>query len=191
MNTYLPELIEFLTRFQKVDRQIFVPELGRKENDTEHTYNLAMAAWMIIAKDKLSLDLDKVIKYALVHDLVEAYADDAFVFDEKQVAEKEEKEHSALQKLWGDGITKDFAVVIEQYEKMEDEESKFVYGLDKLMPAFTLIQGKVPTWKEYGVTLESWSEKFGPKVTKSKYLRPYLEQLMELQKQNPELLASK
>lgn len=191
MSTELPDLINFLTKFQKVDRQIFVPEIGRKENDTEHTYNLAMAAWMIITKDQLPLDLDKVIKYALVHDLVEAYADDAFVFDEKQVSKKEEKEHSALERLKSEEITKGFAIIIDEYEKMEDEESKFVYGLDKLMPAFTLIQGKVPTWKEYGVTLESWSEKFGPKVSKSKYLNPYLEQLVGLQKKNSELLASK
>jgi 5'-deoxynucleotidase YfbR-like HD superfamily hydrolase len=133
--------------------------------------------------------LDKVIKYALVHDLVEAYADDAFVFDEEQVKEKDSREHLALERLKGQKFSKGFAEVIEEYEKLDNEEIKFVYGLDKLMPAFTLVQGKVDIWKKYGVTISGWEEKFGPKIRKSKYLEPYLQQLIELQKQNPELLA--
>lgn len=189
MSTDLPDLIKLLTKFQQVEREIFVPELGRKENDSEHSYNLVMAGWFIISKDKLPLDLDLVVRYALVHDLVEVYADDAFVFDEKQVSEKTSKEHHALVQLQKDKVSRDFADVIVQYEKMADEESRFVYGLDKLMPAFTLIQGQVATWKEYGVTLESWDEKFRPKIEQSKYLKPYLEDLIALQKLNPDLLA--
>lgn len=183
------KLINLLIDFQAVERNIQIPKLNRAENDTEHSYNLALAAWLIISKDKLPLDLDLVIRYALVHDLVEIYAGDAFPLDDKQVAEKPSKEHEALLRLKSDELTDEFAELIEKYEQMADEESKFVYGLDKLMPAFTLIHGKIPLWKEYNLTQSGWEDKFRSKIEKSQYLKPYLEQFLELQKANPELLA--
>lgn len=183
------KLINLLIDFQAVERNIHIPKLKRAENDTEHSYNLAMAAWLIISKDKLPLDLDLVIRYALVHDLVEVYAGDAFPLDDKQVAEKPDKEHEALIRLKDNELTEEFAELIEKYEQMADEESKFIYGLDKLMPAFTLIHGKIPLWKEYNLTQSGWEDKFRSKIEKSQYLTPYLDQFIELQKTNPELLA--
>ncbi|MEW6146332.1 MAG: HD domain-containing protein, partial [Thermodesulfobacteriota bacterium] len=119
------ELINILIDFQAVERNITIPKLNRQENDTEHSYNLAMAAWVIISQDSLPLDLDLAIKYALVHDFVEVYAGDAFPLDDKQVAEKPKKEHFALLKLQDNKLTEEFAKLIEQYERMDDEESKF------------------------------------------------------------------
>jgi putative hydrolase of HD superfamily len=190
MNVDVVNFIDLLIKFQGTDRHIPIPSLNRVENDTEHSYNLAMTAWLIIAADKLPLSLDLVIRYALVHDLVEVYATDAFALDDKQVAQKEEKEHAALNKLEKNGLTKEFVELIRQYEKLEDEESKFVYGLDKLMPAFTLIHGKVGLWKEHNVSLQAWDEKFRSKIEMSRYLTPYLDQLIKLQKDNPALLAN-
>ena len=183
------KLGDLLIDFQAVERKIKIPKLGRTENDAEHSYNLAMAAWLIISKDNLPLDLDLVIKYALVHDLVEIYAGDAFPLDNIQAAEKPDKEHAALLRLKDDNLTDGFGNLIEKYEQMGDEESKFIYGLDKLMPAFTLIHGKIPLWKEYGLTQKGWEEKFRSKIEKSEHLKPYLKQFLALQKANPELLA--
>jgi len=185
----ITKLIDLLIDFQAVERNIQIPKLNRPENDTEHSYNLAMAAWLIVSKDDLPLDLNLVIKYALVHDLVEVYAGDAFPLDDKQVSEKPNKEHLALLKLKRDDLTVDLAELIEQYEQMNDEESKFIYGLDKLMPAFTLIHGNIPLWKKYNITQVGWEQKFRSKVEGSQYLKPYLDQFLELQKANPQLLA--
>lgn len=185
----ITKLVDLLINFQAVERNIKIPKLGRVENDTEHSYNLAMTAWLIISKDDLPLDLNLVIRYALVHDLVEIYAGDAFPLDDKQVAEKPDKENDAFLKLKDDELTQEFAELIEKYELMDDEESKFIYGLDKLMPAFTLIHGSIPLWKKYSLTQKGWEEKFRSKIERSKYLEPYLEQFLALQKANPELLA--
>ncbi|MDZ7786060.1 MAG: HD domain-containing protein [Candidatus Saccharibacteria bacterium] len=189
MAVNITNFISILIDFQAVERNIPIPKLNRPENDTEHSYNLAMAAWLIISKDNLPLDLSLVIKYALIHDLVEVYAGDAFPLDDKQVAEKSNKEHQALLKLKNDELTSNFAELIEQYEKMADEESKFIYGLDKLMPAFTLIHGDIALWKKYNLTQKGWENKFRSKIEQSQYLKPYLDQFIELQKTNPHLLA--
>ena len=189
MNVNLLELIGFLTDFQKVERQIHIPKLGRNENDTEHSYNLAMAAWLIVAKDELPLDTDLVIKYALVHDLVEIYAGDTFALDDKQMQTKAVKEHAALQRLKSNELTADIAGLIEKYESLDDEESRFIYGLDKLMAAFTIVHGKLPIWQEHGITQNAWQDRFQAKIQKSPYLQPYLEELLQLLKDNPALLA--
>ena len=185
----LLELIDFLTDFQKVERQIYIPKLGRNENDTEHSYNLTMAAWLIVDQDELPLDTDLVIKYALVHDLVEVYAGDASALDAEQMRTKAAKEHAALQRLKAQKLTAGIAKVIEQYESLDDEESRFVYSLDKLMATFTLIYNQSPIWQEYGITQRLWQERFQSKIQKSPHLQPYLEALLQVFADNPAMLA--
>ena len=189
MNVNLLELIGFLTDFQSIERWIYIPKLGRNENDTEHSYNLTMAAWQIVTKDELPLDANLVIKYALVHDLVEVYAGDTFALDDEQMQTKAIKEHAALQRLKSNELTADIAELVEKYESLGDDESRFVYGLDKLMAAFTIVHGKIPIWQKHGITRNIWQERFQAKIQKSPYLQPYLEELLQLLKDNSELLA--
>ena len=166
-----------------------MPRLGRCENDAEHSYNLGMMAWQIIAKDRLPLDLDLVLKYALVHDLVEVYAGDAKALNDEQMRDKVAKEAAALQRLKNDDLTSEYAGLIEQYESFADEESRFVYGLDKLIASFGIIYGRLPVWREYGITREAWLDRFQAKIQRSSYLEPYLEQFLRALDANPDLLA--
>lgn len=183
----IQDIITLLTKFQKVERGVTVPGSKRPENDSEHSYNLAMAAWVLIKKDHLPLDLDKILKYALVHDLPEVYAGDAFALDPSQVAAKVEKEQAALEKLHTDDLTVELAVVIEQYESLNDEESRFIYSLDKLMAALTVLAGQSHVWKDNGLTQADWELKFRPKIEVSQYTKPYLDFVINQQKDSPHL----
>ncbi|MYB40066.1 HD domain-containing protein [Candidatus Saccharibacteria bacterium] len=186
----LMDLLGFLTDLQTVERRIYPPALDRYENDTEHSYNLAMAAWLIVSREKLPLDVNLVIKYALVHDLVEVYAGDTFAFDDEAAEDKAAREHAAMRRLREDESTAGFAASAEEYEKLDNEESRFVYGLDKLMAAFTVLHGHVPIWRENGVTREAFVDRFEAKVGKSAYLKPYWEKCLRLLDENPSLLAA-
>ena len=82
--TRLLELQRLLAAFSQVERMnhrkhadAFVPE-----NDTEHSYNLAMTAWYL-AKWFPELNRDLLIRYALVHDLVEVHAGDTYIWFER------------------------------------------------------------------------------------------------------------
>jgi 5'-deoxynucleotidase YfbR-like HD superfamily hydrolase len=76
----LIEFQTFLLKFQKIERSIALPGPGEhKENDVEHSYFLAMAAWYL-APHFPQIDRDKAIRYALVYDLVETYAGDTNAF---------------------------------------------------------------------------------------------------------------
>lgn len=183
------QLLEFLTDFQAVERTIYVPKLERRENDTEHSYNLAMAAWLIVLKDRLPLDVDLVIKYSLVHDLVEVYAGDVSALDEEGRKTKAARERAALQRLKDNQLTVEITALIEEYERQDNQESRFVYALDKLMAKFMLIHGQIPIWRQHGITYDDWRERFLDKMQASPYLQPYVEELLRQLEANSHLLA--
>ena len=185
----LLNLVDFLVKFRSVERRIHIPSLGRAENDTEHSFDLAMAALNIVVRDKLPLDQNLVIKYSLVHDLVEVHAGDTFAFDNEAAKDKAAREHAAMQELGNDELTAVYAEIAEEYERLDNEESRFVYGLDKLMAAFTVIHGQVSIWRENDVTRAIFVDKFEDKVLGSAHLRPYWEECLRLLDENPSLLV--
>lgn len=151
------ELQKFLLQFQSVDRQIHFKRGQNQtlENDVEHSYFLAIAGWFI-SESIPELDQSKVIKLALVHDLVEVYAGDTYIFaDDEMLASKQEREEEALQRIkkeWKD--FPDMWECIEHYEKRDSKEAKFVYVLDKLMPTMLNVINDGYTWKHEKMSYE-------------------------------------
>lgn len=150
----LPRLLEFhelLLSFQAIERHVCYVDNGasRAENDSEHSYNLAMTAWFL-AGHFPKLDTTKVLKYALAHDLLEVHAGDTSVFgSEEQLASKAEREHRAVEQLayeWQD--FPDLIQAIKSYESKADEEAKFVYALDKIMPIILNIVHQGHSWEK-------------------------------------------
>ena len=158
--------------FQNVERIIpVIDKPDRLENDAEHSYTLTMFAWFLIDSVGLDMNKDLVIKYCLVHDLVETYAGDTYIFDtdEKKKNEKHDREEKARMK-----IKKQFPEfremndLIQNYENKSDEESRFVYALDKVIPAMTnyLNRGEGRGgFKKMGLTLDMLKEYKKDKVS--------------------------
>jgi 5'-deoxynucleotidase YfbR-like HD superfamily hydrolase len=113
------------------------PELDRFENDAEHSFLLATLGCAIAQQMSPHLDLGKVSQYALVHDLVEAYAGDTTVWaSAEEHAGKAEREEEALKRI-EKRFGKRFPWIgrtIKKYELFDDPESCFVYALDKIIP---------------------------------------------------------
>lgn len=177
----LIELHKLLVQFQHVERRNHVPGNFERENDTEHSYNLAMTSWFL-ASNFPHLDRDKIIRLALVHDLVEVHAGDTYVYAvQAEIATKQEREHAALEKLredWPD--FPDLIQHITDYETRESEEAKFVYALDKIMPIMGIFVGKGHTWQKEKITLEQLHAIKQNKVAISKDIYPYYEQLYKV-----------
>lgn len=179
-----------LHEFQAIERIVDVPGRDTSENDVEHSYHLAMASWYL-ADSFPELDKDKIIRYALVHDLVEVHAGDTFAYGTiDELASKESREAAALtqlQKDWKD--FSDLGNTIEVYEKKEDQEALFVYALDKIMPIIVILAAEGKTWKDRGITLEQLRISKTPKVALSPQVLPYLNELLEILSKRPELFA--
>lgn len=179
----LIELHRFLLQFQQVERVVDVPhkETFRSENDVEHSYHLAMAAWFLCAYFP-HLNRDTVIRYALAHDLVEVHAGDTYIYaDQAALDSKQSREHAALKQIkqeWTD--FPELVQTIETYEAKADAEALFVYALDKIMPIIVIFIGEGYTWQREGITTEQLDRAKRHKVRVSPEIEPYYEQLYDL-----------
>jgi len=182
--------VDLLNKYRAVKREIFVNAENRLENDVEHSYQLAMLAWYLAEFDKLSLDKNLLIKYALVHDLVEAYAGDTFAFADKGLKlEKIEKERRAIDQLKQEFPEfKELHELIYKYEERADSESNFIYALDKLQPTLNIYMDGGRSWRRDGVTLQMIIDYKNDKISRIPELKKYFDELLLLLKQkNKEL----
>jgi putative hydrolase of HD superfamily len=191
----LQRLIEFnelLNQFAAIERIVHIKRHDEYvlESDTEHSYNLAMSAWFLAGYFP-ELDKDKVIRTALVHDLVEVYAGDTYVFaDQSQLDSKKEREALALKRLTAEWT--DFAEYIAEltaYEERLSAEAKFVYALDKIMPIIQIYLHDGHTWQKEGTDLARLHANKRDKVTVSPQIQPYYDELYELLTEHGHLFA--
>ncbi|HSX43551.1 MAG TPA: HD domain-containing protein [Candidatus Saccharimonadales bacterium] len=180
----LLELQELLLAFSQVERVVHRKQADAyiRESDTEHSYNLALSAWYLSTYFS-DLDRDKIIRYALVHDLVEVYAGDTYVYAEQShLDSKQAREAKALKQLiheWPDfkGLTTEIIT----YEQRKDPEARFVYALDKIMPILQIYLTEGHTWKiEKNITPERLDSIKRDKVALSPEIKPYYDELYAL-----------
>jgi putative hydrolase of HD superfamily len=170
---------------------MYVKGEDRQENDAEHSYQVAMLAWYLVESKKLPLDSSLVVKYALVHDLVEAYAGDTYIFDEESAKTKHVREAEAQKKLGTVFVEfPEMNSLIQKYEDRQDEESKFVYALDKLIPMFNNYLDDGRTWKRNNITLEMLINQKQGKVEVSPECKKYFDELVSVLNERPDLFIS-
>lgn len=182
---------KFLGQFSHIERMVHRRHNDKfiRENDTEHSYNLAMTAWFV-ASHFPELNKDKVIKYGLVHDIVEIHAGDTYIYGTAdEIASKSEREAKALQQLkqdWPD--FPDLTDYLTGYEERVEPEARFVYALDKVMPIMLIFINEGYTWDAQKVTLEMLHHAKADKVAVSPEIQPYYDQLYKLLLEHPELI---
>lgn len=142
----------------RVNRATRHPDGLRAETDTDHTVMLMLLAVDVVstmydAPGLVHIDLRRVMLFALVHDLVEAYAGDVVSIDltEEQRAEKARREAEALARIASDlpGWIPD---LIEAYERQDSVEARLVHYLDKVVPKLTHVLNRGATLEQLGLT---------------------------------------
>lgn len=182
----LDRLLSFVTlthQFQQVRRQMYVTGEDRYENDLEHSGQLALVCWYVAQSQKLNLDTDKLVKYAMIHDLVEAYAGDTYIFaDADHLATKAAREEDAMHTLQQNFPEfGDLHELLHEYELRQTPESIFVYAMDKLLPVFNIYLDGGKTWKmKDAVTLERMLGQKSDKIALSPEVDHYYQQLVEI-----------
>ena len=188
----LIEFVKFTHLLQKGDRVVLVNGENEWENDSEHSFQLALTAWYLVEQGKVDLDLGKVIRMALVHDLVEAYAGDTFIYGKPEVlATKEHREKEALEQIRRK-FSSNFSALtelIEEYEVRQTPESCFVYALDKLVPILNIYTDNGRTWRQEGITLDKLLEAKTDKISLSPEVMPFYEEIVDILKQNSQLFV--
>jgi putative hydrolase of HD superfamily len=177
----LLELQNVLLQFRAIERSIYLPPgTDKHENDVEHSYSLAMAAWFL-SQSFPELESDKVIRLSLVHDLIEVHAGDTYAYsDDVTLSTKEAREKEAFHKLsqeWQD--FPEMLTAIEEYEARQTAEAKFVYALDKIQPAMLDYLNQGVGWRKLGITHAMFRTEKDRKVPVSPQANEYMDQLHE------------
>ena len=98
------EQIRFLIEMDKmknIQRQTYVLSEDRRENDAEHAWHLGLLAMVLHEYANEPVDLTKVLKTVLIHDVVEIDAGDTYAYDEIGNATKTYREQRAADRLFG------------------------------------------------------------------------------------------
>ena len=100
----LKKQMEFIVEIDKVKnifRQTYLADRGRKENDAEHSWHLALMAVLLKEYSSEEVDLSRVVPMVLVHDLVEIDAGDTYAYDAAGVSTQKERENQAADRIFG------------------------------------------------------------------------------------------
>ncbi len=151
------EFIVEVDKLKKITRQNYLADGSRKENDAEHSWHLALMALVLCEHvgAEESPDLLRVIKMALIHDLVEIDAGDTYCYDEKANAGKRERELAAADRLFGilpPDQAREFRELWEEFEEQRTPEARFAAALDRLQPLTLNYIAGGKSWREHGIS---------------------------------------
>lgn len=152
--------LRFLTeadRLKGIFRQTYLADAGRKENDAEHSWHLALAAVLLQEHMEEKTDLLRVITMVLIHDLVEIDAGDTYAYDAEGAVTKREREEKAADRIFGllpKDQADDFRELWEEFEAYETADAKFARLLDNFQPLLLNDASGGRSWREHGVRRE-------------------------------------
>ena len=160
MKERLKKQIEFILEIDKMKnlyRQTYVLHEDRKENDAEHSWHLAIMAFMLSEYSNKSIDVLKVMKMVLIHDIVEIDAGDTYCYDEKGDTTKAEREETAAQRIFGllpEDQRDEYYSLWREFEDSETNEARFAAVLDRLQPLMLNYTKKGISWQEHEIYKE-------------------------------------
>lgn len=152
IDSLLP-FIKEIDRLKKIERQAQIHSGGRHENTAEHSWHLAMTVLVFEKLSPTPLDVNKAVKMALLHDIVEIDAGDTFVYSD--LSGKLEKEIKALDRICGllpEPISQDFKDIWHEFEEGLSPEAKFVSAIDRFLPLYSNYLNEGYSWKNHNVT---------------------------------------
>ncbi|MBO7394632.1 MAG: HD domain-containing protein [Ruminococcus sp.] len=160
MDDRLRKQLDFMIELDKMKnlyRQTYVLHEDRKENDAEHSWHLAILAMLLSEYSDEPLDVLRVIKMVLVHDVVEIDAGDTYCYDSEGYKSKAEREEKAAQRIFGllpDDQREEFYALWREFEDSETADARFAAVLDRLQPlTLNYTKGGI-SWQEHGIRRE-------------------------------------
>lgn len=177
-------------KLKQVLRRSVIHGKHRRENSAEHSWHLALYA-MVLAEYGGDLDVGRVLRMVLVHDIVEIDAGDTYIYDEQGQATKEERERQAADRLFA-LLPDDQAGVLraawDEFEERETPEARFAYAIDRLQPLLHNHRTGGAAWRRHGITADQVYDKNHPIGDGAPRLWELARELVETSVQRGDLL---
>ena len=143
-----------IDRLKTVLRRTHLTDRSRHENSAEHSWHIALAAVLLAEHAPAQLDLPRVVRMLLVHDVVEIDAGDTYAYDEAANEGKVDRERAAARRIFGllpDDQGDELNALWEEFEARQTLEARYANAIDRLQPMLHNYATEGVAWLEHGV----------------------------------------
>ncbi len=158
MDERLSKQIDFILEIDKeknILRQTHLSNDGRRENDSEHAWHMAIMAYLLKEYSNEEIDISKTMLMCLIHDVVEIDAGDTYAYDPEGKKSQKSREDAAKERIYN-LLPKDQAdeliAIFDEFEEAKTAEAKFAHAMDNFQPLLLNNSNGGGDWKSHGVT---------------------------------------
>ncbi len=178
--------VAFITEVDKlkeVFRQTVVTQSRRAENSAEHSWHFALMV-VVLAEhsNHQPLDVLRILKIVLIHDLVEIDAGDTFAYDAKNMTDQHEREAKAATRIFGllpPDQAAEFRALWDEFEAQQTPEAKFAMACDRFHPMLLNCLTDGHAWQKHGVTQDRVLARNIPVATGSQAIWEYAVRMID------------
>ncbi len=158
MDKRLSEQLSFALEIDKeknILRQTHLSGCGRRENDAEHAWHMAIMAYIFREYANEKVDIGKVMLMCLIHDIVEIDAGDTYAYDKESLKTQKIREDAAKERIFSilpDDQKAELCALFDEFEENKTAEAKFAHAMDNLQPIILNNSNGGADWAEHGVT---------------------------------------
>ena len=154
--------IKEIDKLKYIQRKTKLFNSDRPENDAEHSWHLAMMTIVLAEHSDKPIDVLKVLKMVLIHDIVEIDAGDTFIYDSEKNHTNTDEELVAAKRIFGLLPTEqaeEFIAIWEEFEESMTDEAKFAKSMDRFEPLLQNTSNNGGTWAEFNVSYQKVYDK--------------------------------
>jgi putative hydrolases of HD superfamily len=164
----LEQQISFLVEADKLKnilRRTLLTDASRRENSAEHSWHLALAAMVLEEYSPAPVDLPRVLRMLIVHDMVEIDAGDTFAYDKAGNATKKDRERRGADRIFGllpEEMEKDLRGLWEEFEAHVTPDACFANAVDRIQPFLQNSETDGGTWRIYKLSRQEVLARMDP-----------------------------
>ncbi len=144
-------------KLKSIFRQTRLSGHGRRENDAEHSWHIALMAYLFREYANEEVDILRVMLMCLVHDIVEIDAGDTYAYDAQGLETQAAREAAARERLYSilpEDQGAELAALFDEFEACETPEARFARALDNIQPMMLNHSNGGGDWREHGIAAE-------------------------------------
>ena len=185
MNERMEKQLAFCLEIDKVKnvfRQTHLSNSGRNENDAEHSWHMAVMAYLLREYANEEVDIAKVMLMCLIHDIVEIDAGDTYAYDAKGLQTQKAREDAAKERIFSllpEDQKNELTALFDEFEAYETAEARFAHAMDNFQPLMLNNSNDGGDWRAHDVTAEQVYQRQGKTKLGSEKLFEVTDQILQ------------
>lgn len=182
-----------IDKVKNVFRQTHLSNNGRNENDAEHSWHMAVLAYLLREYANEEVDIAKVMLMCLIHDIVEIDAGDTYAYDAEGLQTQKAREDAAKERIFSilpQEQKTELVALFDEFEAYETAEAKFAHAMDNFQPLMLNDSNGGKDWGAHHVTAEQVYQRQGKTKLGSEKLFELTDRIIQKNIQNGNLKES-